>query len=218
MYFHEEKHLSRKQIQKPKMILIKLSKRILCDKYFIVLESKIKCLQILSESVSCSVMSCSLRPLGLQPARLLCPWNSSGKNTGVGCHSLLQRIFLTQGLNLGVPHCRQILYHSNHQRSPYIYLRKHQKATLGKFMTYIAVFSLCGTLSEIDTRVYLCNNFMMFYVNNLLLLLLLRCSSCVRLCVAPQTAAHQAPPPLGFSRQEHWSGLPFPSPMHESEK
>ena len=39
----------------------------------------------------------------------------------------------------------------------------------------------------------------------------------VRLCVTPQTAAHQAPPSLGFSRQEHWSGLPFPSPMHESE-
>ena len=39
----------------------------------------------------------------------------------------------------------------------------------------------------------------------------------VRLCATPQTAAHQAPPSLGFSRQEHWSGLPFPSPMHESE-
>ena len=40
----------------------------------------------------------------------------------------------------------------------------------------------------------------------------------VRLCVTPETAAHQAPPSLGFSRQEYWSGLPFPSPMHESEK
>ena len=40
----------------------------------------------------------------------------------------------------------------------------------------------------------------------------------VRLCATPETAAHQAPPSLGFSRQEHWSGLPFPSPMHESEK
>ena len=40
----------------------------------------------------------------------------------------------------------------------------------------------------------------------------------VRLCVTPQMAAHQAPPSLGFSRQEHWSGLPFPSPMQESEK
>ena len=40
----------------------------------------------------------------------------------------------------------------------------------------------------------------------------------VWLCATPETAAHQAPPLLGFSRQEHWSGLPFPSPMHESEK
>ena len=40
----------------------------------------------------------------------------------------------------------------------------------------------------------------------------------VRLLATPSTAAHQAPPSLGFSRQEHWSGLPFPSPMHESEK
>ena len=54
--------------------------------------------------------------------------------------------------------------------------------------------------------------------NGILLLLLLSHFSCVRLCVTPETAAHQAPPSLGFSRQEHWSGLPFPSPMHESEK
>ena len=40
----------------------------------------------------------------------------------------------------------------------------------------------------------------------------------VRLCVTPQTAAHQAPPSLGFSRQEHFSGLPFPCPMQKSEK
>ena len=51
-----------------------------------------------------------------------------------------------------------------------------------------------------------------------LLLLLLSRFSCVRPCVTPQTAIHQAPPSLGFSRQEYWSGLPFPSPMHESEK
>ena len=52
----------------------------------------------------------------------------------------------------------------------------------------------------------------------LLLLLLLSHFSRVRLCVTPSTAAHQAPPSLGFSRQEHWSVLPFPSPMHEREK
>ena len=51
----------------------------------------------------------------------------------------------------------------------------------------------------------------------MLLLLLLSRFSRVRLCATPETA-HQAPPSLGFSRQEHWSGLPFPSPMQESEK
>ena len=56
------------------------------------------------------VMSDSLQPHGLQPARLLCPWNSLGKNTGVGSHSLLQGLFLTQGLNPGLWHCRQTLY------------------------------------------------------------------------------------------------------------
>ena len=50
--------------------------------------------------------------------------------------------------------------------------------------------------------------------NTSLLLLLLSHFSCVRFCTTPQTAAHQAPPSLGFSRQEYWSWLPFPSPMH----
>ena len=58
------------------------------------------------ESVSCSVVSNSLRPHGLQPARLLCPWDSPGTNTGVGCHFLLQGIFPTQGSNRGLLHCR----------------------------------------------------------------------------------------------------------------
>ena len=57
----------------------------------------------------------------------------------------------------------------------------------------------------------LCGNWM------LLLLLLLSCFSRVRFCVTPQTAAPQTPLSLGFSRQEQWSGVPFPSPMHESE-
>ena len=49
------------------------------------------------------------------------------------------------------------------------------------------------------------------------LLLLLSRFSRVRLCATPEMAARQALPSLGFSRQEHWSGLPFPSPMCESE-
>ena len=55
-------------------------------------------------------------------------------------------------------------------------------------------------------------------INTVLLLLLLSRFSCVRLCATPYTAAHQVPPSLGFSRQEYWSGMPFPSPMHESKK
>ena len=49
--------------------------------------------------------------------RLLCPWNSLGKNTRVCCYSLLQGIFPTQVSNPGLRHCRQILYHLSHQGS-----------------------------------------------------------------------------------------------------
>ena len=65
--------------------------------------------------VSHSVVSDSLWPHEPQPARLLCPWNSPGMNTGVDYHFLLQRIFLTQGLNSGLLHSRQILYHLSYR-------------------------------------------------------------------------------------------------------
>ena len=60
-------------------------------------------------------MCCSL-----QPHELYSPWNYPGQNTGVGSLSLLQGIFLTQGLNPGLLHCRQILYSLSHQGSPRI--------------------------------------------------------------------------------------------------
>ena len=59
---------------------------------------------------------------------------------------------------------------------------------------------------------------MNFWVFPKFCLLLLSHFSRVRLCATPETAAHQAPLSLGFSRQEHWSGVPFTFPMHESEK
>ena len=55
-------------------------------------------------SLSLLSMSDSLRPYGLQSTRFLCPWDSSGKNTGVDRHALFQGIFLTQGLNLCLLH------------------------------------------------------------------------------------------------------------------
>ena len=70
--------------------------------------------------LSCSVMSDSLWPHRLLPTRLLCRWNSPGKNTGVSSHFLLQGILPTQGSNPGLSHCQQILYHLSHQGSPRI--------------------------------------------------------------------------------------------------
>ena len=61
-----------------------------------------------------SILPDSLRPHGLYPTRLLCPLDSPGKNTGVGCHSLFQGIFPTQGSNPQLPHCSQILDGLNH--------------------------------------------------------------------------------------------------------
>ena len=92
-----------------------------------------RCLTLLLLLPSRSVVSDSVRPHRWQPSRLPRPWDSPGKNTGVGCHFLLQ----------------------------------------------VKVKSL----------------------------------SRVRLLATPWTAAHQAPPSMGFSRQEYWSGVPLPSPV-----
>ena len=78
----------------------------------------VDCLSALCVSVGqscptlCNLMDCS-------PARLLCPRNSGTKNTGVGCHSLLQGLCPTPGLNLGLLRCRQILYHLSYQGGPH---------------------------------------------------------------------------------------------------
>ena len=69
----------------------------------------------------CSALSYSLWPYGLEPTRILCPWDCPGKNIGMGCHFLFQEIFLTQGLNLcflSLLHCKWILYQS-HRGSPW---------------------------------------------------------------------------------------------------
>ena len=63
------------------------------------------------KSISCLFVPDTLQPHGVQPATLLCPWNSPGKNAEVGSHSLLQGIFLTQGLNPGLLCCRQSFQH-----------------------------------------------------------------------------------------------------------
>ena len=66
-------------------------------------------------SSSVSQLCPTLRPHGLQSARLLCAWDSSGKNTGVGCRFLLPGIFPTQRSNLDLLRCKQILYHLSYR-------------------------------------------------------------------------------------------------------
>ena len=83
---------------------------------------------------SYSVVSTSLRPHGQQPARLLCPCNFPGKNTGVGCHFLLQGIFPTQESNSCLLLGRQILYQLSYKGSPYLPVE-------GKNMVYHYCFS-----------------------------------------------------------------------------
>ena len=72
------------------------------------------CLFVFKSCPVCTCVSHSVMSSSLQAARLICLWNSPGKKTGVDSHSLLQGIFPTQGLNLDLLHCRQILYHLSH--------------------------------------------------------------------------------------------------------
>ena len=69
------------------------------------------CVLLVAQLALCNPMDCSLPGSSIHR-------DSPGKNTRVGCHALLQGIFLTQGSNPGLPHCRQILYYLSHQGSP----------------------------------------------------------------------------------------------------
>ena len=83
-------------------------------KFKAVLIFTMLCLVTKSCLTLCEPMNCSLPGSSVHG-------NSPGKNTGVGCHAFLQGIFLTQGSNLGLMHCRKILYHLSHQSYPEIF-------------------------------------------------------------------------------------------------
>ena len=100
-------------------------------------------------------------PHGLGPARLLCPRNSPGKNTEVGCHSLLQGILLTQGLNTSVLHCRQILYHLSHQVCDVRYVTHKVKALFLKWYNII-YFCLSNWSFSICHKIAITNLFQSF--------------------------------------------------------
>ena len=122
-------------------------------------------------------MSDSVRPHRRQPTRLPRPWDSLGKNTEVGCHFLLQ--------------CMKVKSESEVAQSC---------PTLSDPMDCSPPGSSVHGIFQARVLEW---DAIAFSDTGLLLLLLLCRFSRVRLCATPQTAAHQAPPPLGFSRQEH---------------
>ena len=127
-----------------------------------------------------------------EPARLLCPWDSSGKNTGVGYHFLCQGNLPDAGIE------------PESLTSPALVCRFFTTRATREFNS--AVF-----MEEIAFR-HSNRSHKLAVLMQLLLLLLSRFSR-VQLLVAPWAAAHQAPPSMGFFRQEYWSGLQLPSPV-----
>ena len=134
------------------------------------------------ESVSCSVMPDSLWPRGLQPTRLLCPWDFPGKNTGVLCYFLLQYMYAAAAklLQSYPTLCDPIDGLPPGPPIPGIL----QARTL----EWVAEFLLQCMKVKVKSL------------------------SRVRLLTTPWTAAYEAPPSMGFSRQEYWSGMSLPSP------
>ena len=140
----------------------------------------------------------------------------------MGWHFLLEGILPTQGWNPGLSHCRQTLYHLHHQGSPGqftpILCRPTPTARLngprmlwgpvsfrGHFISYIcAIYISVPRFSPLIPQTeHADGGWGSGEVKSL---------SRARLCDPMDSSLHQAPPSMGFSRQEYWSGLPFPSP------
>ena len=138
-------------------------------------------------------MSDSVRPHRRQPTRLLCPWDSRGKNTGVGCHFLLQcmKVKSESEVAQSCPAYRPHGLQPTRLLRPWDFPGKSTgvgcHCLLHLLKSQISLFS-CINLKE-------------------------KLLSHVRLFSTPWTAAFQAPPSVGFSRQEYWSRVPSPSPQ-----
>ena len=130
-------------------------------------------------------MSDSVRPHRRQPTRLPRPWDSPGRNTGVGCHFLLQ--------------CMRVKSESEVAQSC---------PTLSDPMYCSLPGSSVPGILQPRTPEWAAISFSNAGKWKVKVKLL----SCVLLFMTPWTAAYQAPPSMGFSRQEYWSGVPMPSP------
>ena len=130
-----------------------------------------------------------MRPRRRQPIRLPCPWDSPGKNTGVGSLSLLQGIFPTQGLNPVLTH----YYYYISVVSDSVPPQRRQPTRLPR------PWDSPGKNTGVGCHF-------------LLQCVKVKSLSRVQLLATPWNAAYQAPQSMGFSRQECWSGVPSPSP------
>ena len=119
--------------------------------------------------------------------------------------------------NLFPPHSLQLTRGSFLEGDPLYLMHPHSHQSLIHLQTTFASnFKIYpGSDHLLPLSFYNCSCPGKYHLSHIMLLL--SHFSRVRLCATPQMAAHQAPPSLRFSRQEHWSGLPFPSPTHESE-
>ena len=160
----------------------------------------------------CLVTHILCNPMDCSPPGISVHGDSPSKNTKVGCHALLQGTFLTQRSNPGLPYCRRILYYRSHQGEAQEYWSGWPIPSPGDLLNpgiepgslELQVGSLPAEISGKPS-----SNHATATAKSL--------QSCLTLC-DPIDGSPPGSLVLGFSRQEHWSGLPFPSPTHESEK
>ena len=95
-------------------------------------------------------------PMDCNLPRLLCPWDSPGRNTGVGWHFLLQEIVPTQGSNLGLPYCRQMLYHLSHQGNPMLSRLVITFLPRSKHFNFLAAVTICSDFGASQNKVWHC--------------------------------------------------------------
>ena len=152
-------------------------------------------------------MSDSLRlPHGLEPATLLCPRDFPGKNTGVGCRFPLQRIFLTQGMNLYLLLGRWILYHWATQEAQGIQLSSDFQWVWSLFYRYATLSIVMNGLFTTDHMDYSNLDHIYLYMR------VKSPQSCLTLCDPMGHRPARLLCPWDFSRWEYWSGLPCPPP------
>ena len=95
-----------------------------------------------------------VRPHGLQPTRFLYPWDFPGKDIGMGCHFLLQGIFLTQGSNPGLLHYRQILYHLNYEGQLPSFLPRNYPRVITQTQSITTKLQLTSATEILDKQNY----------------------------------------------------------------